>query len=72
MATAPFRIYIVTDSSGNDSRLVKAQNPQQAISHVAGSTFNVRKATPEDAFAAAQQGKQIELYKDTAQQELEI
>jgi hypothetical protein len=71
MATAPFRIYIVTDSS-NDSRLVKAQNPQQAISHVAGSTFTVRKATPEDAFTAAQQGKQIELYKDTAQQELEI
>jgi hypothetical protein len=32
----------------------------------------VRKATPEDAFTAAQQGKQIELYKDTAQQELEI
>ena len=47
MATAPFRIYIVT---GNDqSRLVKAQNPQQALSHVASSTFTVRKATPEDS-----------------------
>ena len=71
MATAPFRIYIVTDS-GNDSRLVKAQNPQQAISHVAGSTFTVRKATPEDAFAAAHQGKQIELYKEVNQMELEV
>jgi tRNA A58 N-methylase Trm61 len=71
MATAPFRIYIVTDSV-NDSRLVKAQNPQQAISHVAGSTFTVRKATPEDAFAAAQKGKQIETYKDSGQQELEV
>lgn len=71
MATAPFRIYIVTDSA-NDSRLVKAQNPQQAISHVAGSTFTVRKATPEDAFAAAQQGKEIENYKSTDQLELEV
>lgn len=71
MATAPFRIYIVTDQK-NDSRLVKAQNPQQAISHVAGSTFTVRKATPEDAFFAAQNGKQIEQYKDTAQQELDV
>jgi hypothetical protein len=72
MATAPFRIYIVTDNVGNASRLIKAQNPQQAISHVAGSTFTVRKATPEDAFAAAQEGKQIEMYKDSAQQELEV
>jgi len=62
----------VTDSLGNESRLVKAQNPQQAISHVAGSTFNVRKATPEDAFAAAQQGKQIEMYKDSTQLEIEV
>jgi hypothetical protein len=39
---------------------------------VASSTFSVRKATPEDAFAAAQQGKEIEVYKDSAQQELEV
>jgi len=71
MATAPFRIYIVTDSA-NESRLVKAQNPQQALSHVASSTFTVRKASPEDAFDAAQKGKQIEQYKDTAQQELDV
>ena len=70
MATAPFRIYIVT---GNDqTRLVKAQNPQQALSHVASSTFTVRKATPEDAFEAAKAGKQIEDYKDTTQQELDV
>lgn len=71
MATAPFRIYIVTDKE-NDARLVKAQSPQQAISHVAGSTFTVRKATAEDAFEAAQKGKQIEQYKDSAQQELDF
>ena len=71
MATAAFRIYIVTDGQ-NNARLVRSQNPQQALSHVAGSTFSVRKATPEDAFAAAQQGKEIENYKDSAQQELDI
>ena len=63
MATALFRIYIVSDAF-NNTRLVKAQNPQQALGHVASSTFRVRKATPEDAFAAAQQGKEIENYKD--------
>jgi hypothetical protein len=71
MATAAFRIYIVTDGQ-NNTRLVKSQNPQQALSHVAGSTFTVRKATPEDAFAAAQQGKEIENFKDPAQQELDV
>ena len=71
MATAQFRIYIVTDAF-NNKRLVKSQNPHQALSHVAGSTFTVCKATPEDAFAAAQQGKEIENYKDSTQQELDI
>ena len=71
MAAAQFRIYIVTDAF-NNTRLVKSQNPQQALSHVAGSTFTVRKATPEDAFAAAQQGKEIENYKDLTQQELDV
>ena len=70
MATAPFRIYIVTDAF-NNARLVKSQNPQQALNHVASSTFSVRKATPEDAFAAAQQGKEIENYKDSSQLELD-
>jgi hypothetical protein len=71
MATAPFRIYIVTDAY-NNARLVRSQNPQQALSHVAGSTFTVRKATPEDAFAAAQQGKEIENYKNLDQLELDV
>jgi hypothetical protein len=71
MATAQFRIYIVSDAF-NNTRLVKAQNPQQALGHVASSTFSVRKATPEDAFAAAQQGKEIENYKDSAQLTLDV
>ena len=71
MATAALRIYIVTDAF-NNKRLVKSQNPQQAMSHVAGSTFTVRKATPEDAFTAAQQGIEIENYKDSTQQELDV
>lgn len=71
MAKAPSRIYIVTDSEGND-RLVNAQNPQQAMSHVASSTFSVRKATPAESFAAAQKGIALEEYKDVAQGELDI
>lgn len=71
MATSPFRIYIVTDAF-NNARLVKSQNPQQALNHVASSTFSVRKATPEDAFTAAQQGKEIENYKDSSQLELDV
>jgi len=71
VATSPFRIYIVTDAF-NNARLVKSQNPQQALNHVASSTFSVRKATPEDAFAAAQQGKEIENYKDSSQLGLEL
>lgn len=71
MATAQFRIYIVSDAF-NNTRLVKAQNPQQALGHVASSTFTVRKATPEDAFAAAQQGVEIENYKDSAQLTLDV
>jgi hypothetical protein len=71
MATAQLRIYIVSDAF-NNTRLVKAQNPQQALNHVAGSTFSVRKATPEDAFAAAQQGKEIENYKNPDQMELDV
>lgn len=70
MATAPFRIYIVTGPDSN--RLVKAQNPQQALSHVASSTFSVRKATPEDAFEAATQGMKVEQYKEPHQGELEV
>jgi hypothetical protein len=71
MATAPMRIYIVTDGA-NNGRLVKAQNPSQALAHVASSTFTVRKATPEDSFEAAKAGKEIENYKETAQAEMEI
>jgi len=71
VATSPFRIYIVTDAF-NNARLVKSQNPQQALNHVASSTFSVRKATPEDAFTAAQQGKEIENYKDSSQLELDV
>jgi len=71
MATAPFRIYIVTGPD-QSNRLVKAQNPQQALTHVASSTFSVRKATPEDAFEAATKGAKVEVYKESSQQELDV
>lgn len=70
MATAPFRIYIVTGP--DEPRLVKAQNPQQALTHVAASTFSVRKATAEDAFEAASRGAKVEMYKDSGQQDLDL
>lgn len=70
MATAAFRIYIVTNET--TTRLVRAQNPQQALTHVAASSFQVRKATAEDAFDAATKGVEIENYKDDAQGELDV
>ena len=40
------RIYIVNSAQG--TRLVKANLRQQALSHVANSTFTVRVATQDD------------------------
>ena len=55
------RIYIVNSAQG--IRLVKANLRQQALSHVANSTFTVRVATQDDQVAQLTAGTKIEQYK---------
>jgi hypothetical protein len=62
------RIYIVNSNQG--TRLVKANLRQQALSHVANSTFTVRVATQDDLVKQLTAGTPIEQYKAPEQQEL--
>ena len=62
------RIYIVNSAQG--TRLVKANLRQQALSHVANSTFTVRVATQDDLVKQLTAGTPIEQYKAPDQQEL--
>ena len=55
------RIYIVNSNQG--TRLVKANLRQQALSHVANSTFTVRVATQDDLVEQITAGTPIEQYK---------
>ena len=55
------RIYIVNSNQG--TRLVKANLRQQALSHVANSTFTVRVATQDDLVKQITAGTPIEQYK---------
>jgi hypothetical protein len=55
------RIYIVHGPQG--TRLVKASLRQQALSHVANSTFNVRVASQDDLVDAITAGAKIEQYR---------
>jgi hypothetical protein len=55
------RIYIVNSAQG--TRLVKANLRQQALSHVANSTFTVRVATQDDLVEQITAGTPIEQYK---------
>jgi hypothetical protein len=55
------RIYIVNSAQG--TRLVKANLRQQALSHVANSTFTVRVATQDDLVTQLTAGAKIEQYK---------
>ena len=55
------RIYIVHGPQG--TRLVKASLRQQALSHVANSTFNVRVASQDDLVEAITAGTKIEQYR---------
>ena len=55
------RIYLVTSAQG--TRLVKAALRQQALSHVANMTFNVRSATQDDLVRELGIGTQVEQYR---------
>jgi len=63
------RIYIVSTPDGQ-ARLVRASLRQQALAHVANSTFTVRVATPDDAYEAAQKNIKVEDYKDPDQRDM--
>lgn len=62
------RIYIVHGPQG--ARLVKAGMRQQALSHVANSTFNIRVASQDDLVQALTAGMKIEQYRAPEQVEL--
>ena len=65
------RIYIVGTPNG-DIRLVRASLRQQALSHVANSTFTVQVASQDDLVDAVTQGIQVENYKAPDQAELDL
>lgn len=63
------RIYIVGTPNG-ETRLVRASIKQQALSHVANSTFTVRVASQDDLVQAVTNGVAVENYKAPEQLEL--
>lgn len=64
------RIYIVNGPQG--TRLVKASLRQQALSHVANSTFTVRVASQDDLVKALTDGYKVENFRDPDQNELAL
>jgi len=63
------RIYIVGTPTG-ETRLVRASVKQQALSHVANSTFTVQVASQDDLVQAVTKGVQVENYKAPEQVDL--
>ena len=63
------RIYIVGTPNG-DIRLVRASLRQQALSHVANSTFTVQVASQDDLVDAVTKGVTVESYKAPEQADL--
>ena len=65
------RIYIVGTPAG-EIRLVRASIRQQALSHVANSTFTVYVATQDDLVRAVSKGVVVENYKAPEQTKLDL
>jgi transcription antitermination factor NusG len=63
------RIYIVGTPSG-ETRLVRASIKQQALSHVANSTFTVQVASQDELVQAVTKRVQVENYKAPEQVDL--
>lgn len=63
------RIYIVGTPNG-ETRLVRASLRQQALSHVANSTFTVQVASQDDLVQAVSKGVTVENYKAPEQVDL--
>ena len=64
------RIYIVHGPQG--TRLVKASLRQQALSHVANSTFNISVASQDDLVKAITEGTKVEQYRAPEQSDLAL
>ena len=64
------RIYIVHGPQG--TRLVKASLRQQALSHVANSTFNIAVATQDELVKAITAGTKVEQYRAPEQADLAL
>jgi hypothetical protein len=65
------RIYFV-GTSDNNVRLVRAVTRQQAMMHVAHTTYVVRMASQDDLVAAVTKGVKVENYRDPEQAELNL
>jgi hypothetical protein len=65
------RIYFI-GTPGNNVRLVRSNNRQQALSHVANSLFVIRKATQDDIVEAVSAGIAVENYRDPDQTEIPL
>jgi len=65
------RIYIVQSTDGT-VRLVRAQTPHQAISHVSHSQFTVYVPTQDELVEAVSKGVVVEGYKEAGQSQLEL
>ena len=64
------RIYIVHGPQG--TRLVKASLRQQALSHVANSTFNISVASQDELVKAIVDGVTVEQYRAPEQPDLAL
>jgi hypothetical protein len=64
------RIYTV--GHNGITRLVKATTRQQALSHVANTTFQIRVASQDDLGKYLTQGATVENYRNPDQAELDI
>jgi hypothetical protein len=65
------RIYFV-GTSDNNIRLVRAVSRQQALMHVAHTSFVVRKASQDDLVSALTSGVKVENYRAPEQTELNL
>jgi hypothetical protein len=61
---AATRVYCITNNATNVSRLVVAQNPAQAIRHVARDELACDIPTTEEALAMYGEGVKLERAKD--------
>lgn len=62
------RIYLV--GFGNETHLVRAAHPAQALAHVARGVMAVKVPTPDELIAAVQRGAAVQELKDPDTKEM--